>query len=54
MDGKAFEIKSHFHALKGAGLITFPDQLKDGKQAKFAPPGKPKKVDGMAVYPHFG
>ena len=52
--GKAFSMSDHWQEAVAAGLIAYPEELKNGKERRFKPPGKPKDKDGRSIYPHFG
>ena len=55
MIGKALKVAGYRAELKEQGLITFQQVLKEEKEAGKEPPGKPKTVGGVKLYPprHF-
>jgi hypothetical protein len=55
--GKAFKAVEVWKDFEALGLITMPDELKEAASKtgqSFQPKGPSKKVNGCAVYPHFG
>lgn len=54
--GKPFNIANHKDELQKLGLCGFQAELKAEREAGKPPPGNPKKVNGVNVYParrHF-
>ena len=55
LDGKPFVVKNRFKELVGLKLLEVRPELKKERDEKKDPPGPPKDVNGVKVYPdrHF-
>ena len=55
VNGKPFVLSEHKDALVKAGLSGFRQELKDEADAGKPPPGTPKDISGVKIYParHF-
>ena len=55
VQGKPFHLTDHKAELEAKGLSVFRQELKDEGAAGKKPPGKPKDMNGVPVYParHF-
>ena len=55
VNGKPFKLEEHKDALSKAGLAGFRQELQDDGAAGRPPPGVPKEINNVKIYParHF-